>query len=124
MKYLASPYTHDNSNVRSLRYDWACKAASHFMLQGTHILSPIAFSHPVAKYGLPTDWAYWAEYDAWCLEVCDELWILMLVGWETSVGVTAEIKIAKKLGMPIRYIHVIGDIDNPIFRISDAGCVL
>jgi len=83
------------------------------------MLSPIAFSHPVAKYGLPTDWAYWADYDSWCLEVCDELWVLMLIGWEDSVGVTAEIELATQLGMPIRYIKVNGTIDQPVFQMFD-----
>ncbi len=109
MIYLSSPYTHPTKAVQNERFDAVCKAASYFMKRGCHILSPIAHTHPIARYGLPTDWEFWAAYDTACLKQCKVMWVLMLYGWEKSVGVTAEIGIAKDLGMPIWYVKVCAD---------------
>jgi hypothetical protein len=35
---------------------------------------------------------------------CDEVVVLMLDGWEESIGVQAEIRIARELGKPVRYL--------------------
>lgn len=35
---------------------------------------------------------------------CDEVVVLMLPGWETSVGVRDEIAVARELGKPVRFL--------------------
>jgi len=74
------------------------------MRAGLHIFSPIAHSAPIARYGLPTTWDYWERVDRRHLEICDELLVLMLPGWQESRGVQAEIRIAAELGKPVRYL--------------------
>jgi hypothetical protein len=49
-------------------------------------------------------WSFWEQYDRKFLERCDEVVVLMLDGWEESVGVQAEIRIAGELGKPVRYL--------------------
>ncbi len=104
MIYIASPYSHPDPQVRQERYEAACRAAAQLMRQGHAVFSPVAHSHGIARYGLPLDWDFWAEYDLKLLAACDELWVLKLDRWQHSRGVLAEIAAAKTLGKPVRFV--------------------
>lgn len=104
MIYLASPYSHPDPAVREERYRAACHAAAALLLAGQPVFSPIAHSHPLVDYGLPADWSFWQRYDRELLARCDEVVVLMLAGWRESVGVREEIRIARELGKPVRYL--------------------
>jgi len=104
MIYLASPYSHPDPTVREQRFRAACRAAAALLRAGQPVFSPIAYSHWTAEHGLPCTWSFWEPLDRWFLERCDEVVVLMLDGWETSVGVQAEIRIARELGKPVRYL--------------------
>jgi hypothetical protein len=102
MIYLASPYSHPDPQVREKRFEAACRAAAELLRQGQSVFAPICHSHPICEYGLPLDWQFWQPHDRRFLETCDEIVVLMLAGWEESVGVQAEIAIARELGKPVR----------------------
>ena len=59
---------------------------------------------------LPSDWESWKRIDTAFISCCKELWVIMLDGWDESTGVAAEVKIAKELGIPVRYITPDEDI--------------
>lgn len=104
LTYLASPYTHESSRVRQNRYEAVCRVAGRLMRDGHLIFSPIAHSHAIAEMcELPTDWHFWQEHDHAMLSACEKLIVLQLPGWDLSVGVRAEIKIAEELGIPVEY---------------------
>ena len=103
MIYLASPYTHQDDAIRLFRFNEVCRAASILMLDGKHVFSPIAYTHPIAQYGIPLGWEFWESFDRFYIGVCDELLVLMLDGWRESKGVQAEIGIAKELQKPVTY---------------------
>lgn len=103
--YLASPYSHPDPEIRRQRFETVCFAAANLMREGHHIFSPIAHTHPIALHGeLPKGWEFWQEYDRKIIAVCGELWVLRMDGWDKSVGVQAEIKIAEELGIPVKYV--------------------
>jgi nucleoside 2-deoxyribosyltransferase len=104
MIYLARPYSHHDPAVREQRFRAACRAAVALLHAGWVVFSPIAHSHPLAQHGLPGNWQFWERYDRAFLERCDEVVVLMLDGWEESIGVQAEIRIARELGKPVRYL--------------------
>ncbi|GIW80418.1 MAG: hypothetical protein KatS3mg105_2225 [Gemmatales bacterium] len=104
MIYLASPYSHDDPTVCEQRYRDACRAVAGLLHQGLPAFSPIVHSHPLVQYGLPADWSFWQRYDRELLARCDEVVVLMLEGWEKSVGVREEVRIARELGKPVRYL--------------------
>lgn len=56
MIYLASPYTHSDVHVREWRFREACRAAAALLRAGITVFSPIAHSHPIAAFGMPTSW--------------------------------------------------------------------
>ncbi len=104
--YLATPYSHKDFVVMLHRFHQVNKAAASLMKEGDLVYSPISHTHPIALAGdLPKGWDYWEAYDLTFIEWADELYVLMQPGWKESVGVTAEIKIAKSMGKPVIYIE-------------------
>ena len=101
--YLASPYIHDDPEIMKYRV----VATSEALLLGLRnqkymIYSPIVYMYPLSPY-LPDDYNY-MKSDLFMLEKSNELWVLMLEGWEESKGVMKEIRIAKIRRIPIYYI--------------------
>lgn len=100
--YLASPYSSDPETnfARTLEF------VAEEMRKGTIIFSPIAHCHPIAEaYDMPGDFAFWKKYNMEMLAPAGALWVLKLPGWETSIGVTAEIEYATQTQKPIFYIE-------------------
>jgi hypothetical protein len=104
--YLAVPYSHPDPAVRQERFEKVNKVAARLMNEHKlNIFSPISHSHPLAISGqLPTDWSFWGNYDSAFLKVSKKMIVLMLPDWDKSVGLAAELKIAKELGLEIEYI--------------------
>lgn len=122
MIYLASPYTHEDKAIEKRRYVQVCRAAGSLIKQGQHIYSPIAHSRAIAEQSdLPHDYEFWAAYDTDMIHRCDEVVVLMLDGWEQSAGVQAEIKIARVLNKPLRYINFMEDPTKRVVQALDQG---
>ncbi|QDU44595.1 Nucleoside 2-deoxyribosyltransferase [Symmachiella dynata] len=111
MIYLASPYSHPDAIIRERRFRAACRMAARLIRAGEVVFSPVAHGHAISLYGVPTDWSFWEAHDRRFLEQCDEVVVLTLDGCRVSVGVAAEIEIAKELNKPVRYLDV-GSIAN------------
>ena len=104
--YLATPYSHAQHEVMIERFNKVNKLAAKLMSEGTHIYSPISHTHPIAEAGsLPKGWDFWEKYDRCILSVCSKIIVFKQEGWDISVGVQAEIKIAQELGLEIEYIE-------------------
>lgn len=103
--YLAIPY----SINPELSFDVSCKIAGKLISQGNIVFSPITHSHPIYmknKDLLPSDSEFWLNQDLPFMGICDELHIICLKGWGTSIGIQKEIKHAKKLNKIIKFINV------------------
>lgn len=105
MIYLASPYSHPDPAVREQRLREACRAAAALLRAGHAVVSPIAHSHALVEHGLPNDWSFWELHDRELLARCDEVLVLQLDGWIESVGVQAEIAMARELGKPLQFLE-------------------
>jgi hypothetical protein len=104
MIYLASPYTHPDEGVRKWRFHEACRAAAALLRAGVTVFSPIAHSHPISRFGMPTSREFWSQIDREYLSRCDVLAVLTLAGWRESVGVQGEIELAREMGIPVVYV--------------------
>ena len=105
--YLACPYSDPDPMVRENRFEEVNMKAGQLMAAGFLVFSPISHTHPIAvQCELPRGWEFWAEYDRTFIEWCDEVHVLMLCGWEDSVGVKAEVKIAFELGKNVLFIDL------------------
>ncbi len=119
MIYLAVPYTHHSPVVRHNRFEHVNRFAAWLMQQGYPIFSPISHSHPIEEHFTETKtWEFWQLQDLPILRQCDRLFVLCIDGWRESVGVTAEIAEASRLGIPVSYYEPIGGNDyariNPV----------
>lgn len=111
--YLASPYSHPDPFVREARFLWTMKEMGVFLKQGTFIYSPIVHCHELAKIAdLPKDAKFWEAYNFKMIEAAEELWVLMLPGWDKSLGIADEIKFAKDVA------HI------PVIQIEPKGALL
>ena len=105
MIYIASPYTDESSGLMHERY----RAVSIFcvaaIMKGHFVFSPIVHWHPIAvEHNLPKDADWWRMLNENYLRNSTQLWVLKLVGWKESVGVSREIQFARDIGIPITYI--------------------
>lgn len=105
MIYIASPYSSRDPEVMRERFEKVSKYAAHLMVEGWYVYCPIAHTHPMALYGgLNGDWSFWKPYDTYMMKLCEAVHVYQLPGWKTSKGVAAEIKIAKRLRLPVIYV--------------------
>jgi hypothetical protein len=99
--YLAAPYTDDNENIVEERVAAVCRVDAVLMERGTFTFSPL-LKHFVRKHGnLPGDWNYWQDYCRVTLPKCSQVYVLALDGWEESVGVREEMKLAEMLKIQV-----------------------
>jgi hypothetical protein len=104
MIYVAAPYSDPDLEVRKARYRAACAYVASLIGDGLHPISPVVHCHPIAqRHDLPGNWEFWRRYDLSLLRRCDEMHVLMLPGWEESIGVTAEIEAAELMAIPVRF---------------------
>ena len=100
--YLATPYSHDDPEVREERFHMACDVAGHLMGKGIYVYSPIAHTHPLAcRCDLPKGFEFWEGYDRLILSKCNALLVVMADGWAESKGVNAEILMARQMGIVV-----------------------
>ncbi len=103
--YLASPYSHPDPQVREERFQEVNKAAAVLMQRGWVVYSPISHSHPIAlAHDLPRGWTFWGRMDKAFIKHALLVAVLMLPGWRESVGIKAEMAIAREFNIPVVFL--------------------
>lgn len=109
MIYICSPFTSKKKSLELLRYNRVQRYVAHLMKKGEVPFSPIVYCYPIhLKYSLPGHAAYWKSFNEHMMRKCDEMHVLMLEGWQDSVGVQAEIQWwswRRSSSFPLRYIE-------------------
>lgn len=101
MIYIASPYTHPEASVRQVRYNEAMAYTSWLLNKKLWCYSPIVHCHPMAiEHEMPTDAAFWFNYNFSMLRICHDLHVLKLEGWDKSVGIAGEIAFFDQMHRP------------------------
>ena len=104
--YVAVPYLNRSNKVINSRFEKVTRFSARLVSEGYRPYSPITHNHLINKYlDLSLEHHDWLKYDFLFLKHCKKLFVLKLPGWEDSIGVAAEIKMAKKLGIPIKYFN-------------------
>lgn len=113
--YLASPYStpmpehldlpeneSGRNNIKDYRHEQVQRAGAQLMEKGVFLIEPIASSHFKAmNYNLPGNYAYWKDRDRRFIDIAHGTIVLLMNGWDQSVGVTDEIEYTKSLGKPV-----------------------
>lgn len=113
--YCASPYSAKNTTnekIKSLIEETRAIAITQIIgkLEDKHecaFIGPITQSHHTGQYRKKRDGAFeqYKNIDLTYISICDEVWVVMLPGWEESVGVTTEVQFANEKGIPVKYIN-------------------
>ena len=100
--YLATPYSDPDPAVREYRFQCVNEVALDLITGGHLVFSPISQTHPMEiSTGIVRGFDFWRPYNFGWIDVCDVLYVLMLPGWDTSVGVQAERAHAATMTPPI-----------------------
>lgn len=106
MIYLAAPYTHHDDVVCDIRARMVTYAAAVLTECGLHVYSPLTHGHQLAANAeLPTEYWYWQSQCEYHVNACERVAVLMLDGWDESIGVQAEVDIAQRMGKPVSFLH-------------------
>lgn len=111
MVYLAGPYSHRLKRIRTRRYEQLTEISARLLERDIINFSPITHSHNQQEFlqNYDTGFDDWRKNDLAFLSRCDAMFIAMIDGWDKSYGVSEELKFAKKNGIPVKYIHIVGD---------------
>ena len=105
--YLACPYTDPDPAVRKARFEVATAVAADLIRAGRIVYSPITMTHPIdivlagASNTLGSD--YWVAFDEAFMEMCSEIIVIRLDGWQKSSGVRREIAYCQERNRLVRY---------------------
>lgn len=101
--YIASPYTHDDPEVRRLRYEKTRDFTAHLISKyHMHVFSPIVMTHDIAiSHSLPYEVTFWKAWNIALLTPATGLLLFQIDGWDRSAGMRHEIDFAKNFGKPI-----------------------
>ena len=114
--YIAGPYGHESQAVVNQRYGQHSSATARIFENVPEVdpYSPISWTHNLQRFlsrrKVPDE--VWYEFDERFLRrFADVVLVLMLDGWERSVGVKREVKLAEKLGIPVLYAKLV-DVED------------
>ena len=105
--YVACPYTDPDPAVRQLRFEIATAVAADLIRAGHIVYSPITMTHPIdillagVSNTLGSD--YWVAFDEAFMEMCSDMVVIRVDGWQRSNGIRREIEYFTKRKKPIRY---------------------
>jgi hypothetical protein len=106
--YLACPYTHPDPAVRRARFEIATAVAADLIRAGHIVYSPITMTHPIdlvlAGESNTLGSEYWVAFDEAFMEMCSEMVVIQLDGWQQSNGIRREMAYFTDRKKPIRYL--------------------
>ena len=108
MIYIASPYSDDDIEVMTARAEKAAQCVANLMLMGKNCFSPIVHGHAIQNHlseKLRRDHRFWVRHNFEMIMLASELHVLRLDGWEKSLGVAFEVKLAEALRIDISFIE-------------------
>jgi hypothetical protein len=101
--YVAAPFWHDSETVRAYRRRKAIEYSEQLFFKGILFYSPLMYSERFkdrkAREG------FWIEHGLKMVDVCTEIHVLCLEGWQDSRGIQGEVARAERNGAEVRYIE-------------------
>lgn len=104
--YLAAPYSSPDPQVVAQRMDLVNAAQANLVRAGHCVVTPLSCHH-IAAYleGYDLTWDQWKKYAQTLLERSTNFVIVDIPGWQDSVGVQAELRLARSLGLDCYIYH-------------------
>ena len=103
--FLALPYSHTDPAVRETRYKAAIKKFQELTKRGYQVTCLVIVGHSITVgTDLPFDWKNWETFCLTQLRLSWKICVLALDGWEDSVGLTEEIRVAAENGLAKEFV--------------------
>ena len=102
--FISAPYS--KVDDKELLMQTIARFSGEYMIAHPGQYAVTGLMHHYALLECPslgTDYAFWKDWCELFLSRCDKVIVLQLPGWETSTGVSEEIKLATKLSKPIEF---------------------
>lgn len=102
MIYLASPYTHPDTEIVAQRYNETMRVNASLLAAGRFVYSPIVHCHAMANaHTLPTEYEFWKNFNYHMIECSNAVYFLLLPEWQNSKGMFGELTYADMAGKGI-----------------------
>lgn len=104
--YVATPYSKYPLGLEVAFRD-ACRETALLIAAKIPAFSPIAHSHPIAKYsGMDAlDHSIWLPADKPMMDAACGIVVVMMDGWGDSVGIEHEVAAFAKAGKPVVFME-------------------
>jgi len=103
--FISAPHGHPDVSVIYDRMKRLRAIVAQYVINGHLVLAPNLHFHELTQeYSLPLDWDYWKDNCYAMMQNAYQVDVIMLEGWEKSVGVKAEIEYAKTLNILVNYV--------------------
>ena len=107
IEYLALPYSHKSERVMVERAAISDFIFAELSKEGRVIYAPISSCHYIARtHGMPTDWRFWGLMGREFMMVMDRMLVIPLPGWQDSIGLTAELVLAKEFEVEVEFLDL------------------
>ena len=103
MVYVAVPFWHENQEVRNYRRQKAIEYSEKLFNKNIPFYSPLLYSERFKEKKASE--GYWVKHGLRMVDVCDEMHVLCLDGWEESSGISGEVARAQLKGAEVKYIY-------------------
>lgn len=116
--YVAVPYT-GCTDFKMDEVFTVVNAVASLLLDKYIVFSPITHGHAIAsskKFKAGKTWKFWKEQCLPFIDMCDEVLVVCLPGWERSAGVAAEIHYASLRYKRIEFLHLKDKYINHILK--------
>lgn len=116
ISFLSSPYSNDDAAVINERVYLTAKATAILLRRGEFIFSPILHGHAIVEResDVPGDWKFWQAYCKKFIDVSDKVFVLIIEGWDKSIGIGQELLHAQLQKKKIIYITFNDDFTDLI----------
>ncbi len=104
LTFVSCPYTDVDPTVIESRISVVYGQIAKLLELGHVPVSPLLMHAVNTRHHINNDWEFWERYSIELLSQCSAMVVLMIQGWEESVGVTAEIEYARSHNIPITYV--------------------
>jgi len=105
LEYLGTPYSNANDYLINFRAEMVDIIAHDLTMKGRAIYSPISSWHQIAcKFEMSKTFEFWEKMNLSFLCKCKQLIVVMLPGYEESIGLRGEIEFAIQNDIPIEFL--------------------
>lgn len=100
--YLAAPYSGTKEEIEARMKVFSIVDAE-LLSRGYFTISPLSKHFILHHSSLPGTWDFWEHYSKKLIAQCNKIIVIKIDGWDTSVGVQAEIAFAEKVGISVMF---------------------